>query len=48
MSPRTAWGRLVSISYAIIGIPLMLLYLSTTGESLARSFRQAYSRMCHG
>ncbi|KAJ1523975.1 hypothetical protein ONE63_010521 [Megalurothrips usitatus] len=24
----------------------MLLYLSTTGESLARSFRRAYSRMC--
>ncbi|KAE8744475.1 hypothetical protein FOCC_FOCC008950 [Frankliniella occidentalis] len=37
---------MVSISYAIIGIPLMLLYLSTTGESLARSFRKAYSRMC--
>ncbi|KAK3927100.1 Potassium channel subfamily K member 10 [Frankliniella fusca] len=46
VSPRTTWGRLVSISYAIIGIPLMLLYLSTTGESLARSFRRAYSRMC--
>ncbi|XP_052125722.1 potassium channel subfamily K member 18-like [Frankliniella occidentalis] len=46
VSPRTTWGRLVSISYAIIGIPLMLLYLSTTGESLARSFRKAYSRMC--
>ncbi|XP_034236591.1 potassium channel subfamily K member 18-like [Thrips palmi] len=47
VSPRTTCGRLVSISYAIVGIPLMLLYLSTTGESLARSFRQAYSRMCH-
>lgn len=47
VSPRTTWGRLMSISYAIIGIPLMLLYLSTTGESLARTFRQAYSRMCY-
>lgn len=46
MSPRTSWGKLVTIIYALIGIPLMLLYLSATGDVLARSFRRLYGKMC--
>ncbi|XP_057664097.1 potassium channel subfamily K member 17-like [Diorhabda carinulata] len=46
VSPRTAWGKLVTIIYALIGIPLMLLYLSVTGDILARSFRRLYGKMC--
>ncbi|CAH0549391.1 unnamed protein product [Brassicogethes aeneus] len=46
VSPRTSWGKLVTIIYALIGIPLMLLYLSTTGDLLARSFRKLYGKMC--
>lgn len=46
VSPHTAWGKLVTILYALIGIPLMLIYLSTTGDVLARSFRKLYGKMC--
>ncbi|CAG9834014.1 unnamed protein product [Diabrotica balteata] len=46
VSPRTTWGKLVTIIYALIGIPLMLLYLSATGDILARSFRRLYGKMC--
>nr|XP_018898295.1 PREDICTED: potassium channel subfamily K member 16 isoform X2 [Bemisia tabaci]XP_018898296.1 PREDICTED: potassium channel subfamily K member 16 isoform X2 [Bemisia tabaci] len=42
VSPRTPWGRIVTIFYALIGIPLMLIYLSTIGEFLANNFRRLY------
>ncbi|KAL1502473.1 hypothetical protein ABEB36_007609 [Hypothenemus hampei] len=45
VAPRTPWGKLVTILYALIGIPLMLLYLSTTGDVLARSFRKLYGKI---
>ncbi|XP_039297512.1 TWiK family of potassium channels protein 7 [Nilaparvata lugens] len=44
ISPRTSWGRLMTIIYALIGIPLMLVYLSTVGDSLAKNFRRLYAR----
>ncbi|XP_022238374.1 TWiK family of potassium channels protein 7-like [Limulus polyphemus] len=46
IAPRTDWGKLVTIVYAIIGIPLMLLYLTNIGDILAKSFRYVYRRMC--
>ncbi|CAG9767968.1 unnamed protein product [Ceutorhynchus assimilis] len=46
VAPRTSWGKLVTIIYALVGIPLMLLYLSTTGDVLARSFRRLYAKIC--
>jgi len=45
VAPRTLWGRLITIIYALLGIPLMLIYLSTVGDVLARSFRRLYGRM---
>jgi len=36
----------ITIVYALIGIPLMLLYLPTMGETLAKNFRRVYSRLC--
>ncbi|CAG9861993.1 unnamed protein product [Phyllotreta striolata] len=46
VSPHTAWGKLVTILYALVGIPLMLMYLSATGDVLARCFRKLYGKMC--
>ncbi|KAK6636449.1 hypothetical protein RUM43_010110 [Polyplax serrata] len=45
VAPRTPWGKLTSILYAIIGIPLMLIYLSTTGEILSSYFRAFYAKV---
>lgn len=44
--PRTKWGKVVTIVYAIIGMPLFLLYLSNIGDILARSFKWIYARCC--
>lgn len=46
MAPRTPWGKVITIIYALIGIPLMLVYLSTVGDVLARNFRRLYGRVC--
>ncbi|XP_051163026.1 potassium channel subfamily K member 18-like isoform X2 [Leptopilina boulardi] len=46
VAPRTVWGKLITIVYALAGIPLMLVYLSTVGDVLARSFRRLYGRIC--
>lgn len=44
--PRTRTGKLVTIVYAIFGIPLMLLYLTNIGDILAKSFRYVYGGLC--
>lgn len=46
ISPRSDWGKLVTIIYAIIGMPLFLLYLSNIGDVLAKSFKWIYSKLC--
>ncbi|XP_043512245.1 uncharacterized protein LOC122529840 [Frieseomelitta varia] len=37
---------MVTIVYAIIGLPLFLLYLSNIGDILAKSFKWIYARCC--
>lgn len=44
--PRTKWGKVATIVYAIVGMPLFLLYLSNIGDILARSFKWTYARCC--
>lgn len=44
VAPRTTLGRLVTLAYAILGIPLTLVYLSSTGGGLARIARGVFSR----
>ncbi|XP_028129344.1 TWiK family of potassium channels protein 18 [Diabrotica virgifera virgifera] len=44
--PRTLEGKLATIVYAIIGMPLFLLYLSNIGDILARSFKWIYAKCC--
>ncbi|XP_013793517.1 potassium channel subfamily K member 18-like, partial [Limulus polyphemus] len=46
IAPKTNWGKLVTIVYAIIGIPLMFLYLTNIGDLLAKSFKYIYGRLC--
>ncbi|KAK9299528.1 hypothetical protein QLX08_007537 [Tetragonisca angustula] len=44
--PKTKSGKMVTIVYAIIGLPLFLLYLSNIGDILAKSFKWTYARCC--
>ncbi|XP_021937652.1 uncharacterized protein LOC110838623 [Zootermopsis nevadensis] len=46
IAPKTQWGKVVTIFYAILGIPLMLLCLSNIGDIMAQSFRFLYWRVC--
>jgi len=46
IAPKTTWGRLLTIVYAIIGIPLTFLYLSNIGNFLANLFRLFYKKIC--
>lgn len=44
IAPRTTLGRIVTLGYAVLGIPLTLVYLSSTGGVLARVARGVFSR----
>ncbi|KAK4878871.1 hypothetical protein RN001_011377 [Aquatica leii] len=44
--PRTRLGKIITIIYAIIGMPLFLLYLSNIGDIMARSFKWIYAKLC--
>ncbi|XP_022236050.1 uncharacterized protein LOC106476486, partial [Limulus polyphemus] len=46
IAPKTSWGKMVTILYAIIGIPLMLLCLSNIGNAMAHSFKFIYWKVC--
>lgn len=46
IAPKTESGKLVTILYALIGVPLMLLCLTNIGDLLANAFKFAYARLC--
>ncbi|KAK4025397.1 hypothetical protein OUZ56_014470 [Daphnia magna] len=46
LTPRTAGGKLATVFYAMVGIPLMLLYMANVGEILATSFKFTYQKVC--
>ncbi|KAG8200208.1 hypothetical protein JTE90_024987 [Oedothorax gibbosus] len=46
VAPKTPWGKVVTIFYAIIGIPLLLLCLSNIGDAMAHSFKFLYWKVC--
>ena len=45
LTPHTTWGKICTIVYAIVGIPLMLLYMSNVGAVLANCFKFVYFKM---
>jgi hypothetical protein len=46
VAPKTELGKVATILYAIIGMPLFLLYLSNIGDILAKSFKWSYAKCC--
>ncbi|KAH3882915.1 hypothetical protein DPMN_006861 [Dreissena polymorpha] len=46
IAPKTFEGRLVTMFYAMIGIPMTLLCLSNMGEILSDCFRLLYKHLC--
>ena len=46
LAPKTAAGKLVTMVYALIGIPVMLLFLSNIGTSMANAFQFAFAELC--
>lgn len=46
ITPRTPLGKSITIFYAIIGMPLFLLYLSNIGDVFAKSFKFIYAKVC--
>uniref|UniRef100_T1J723 Potassium channel domain-containing protein n=1 Tax=Strigamia maritima TaxID=126957 RepID=T1J723_STRMM len=46
VAPKTKWGKILTILYAIVGIPLMLLCMSNVGDAMARSFKFLYWKVC--
>jgi len=48
VAPKTKWGRLVTIVYALVGIPLTFLYLSNMGDFMAKCFRVFYQKVSIG
>ncbi|XP_066584445.1 uncharacterized protein galene [Prorops nasuta] len=46
IAPKTKNGKVMTIFYAILGIPLMLLCLSNIGDIMASSFRFLYWKIC--
>ncbi|XP_055374685.1 TWiK family of potassium channels protein 7 isoform X2 [Condylostylus longicornis] len=45
IAPKSIWGKISTIIYAIIGMPLFLLYLSNIGDILAKSFKWTYAKL---
>ena len=39
IAPKTPWGKVITIFYAIPGVPLMMLCLANIGDGMAHSFR---------
>lgn len=46
VTPQTQYGKLLTMLYAVIGIPLFFSYLSKNGDMMASLFSLAYARGC--
>ena len=43
--PRTTWGKVATVLYAVFGVPLYVLYFMNMGKVLAQTFRWLYTRL---
>lgn len=43
--PRTEWGKVITIFYAVFGIPLYILYFMNMGKALASIFKWLYIKL---
>ena len=48
IAPKTKWGKVVTILYAIVGIPLTLLTITNLGGFMATAFRWFYKNVVCG
>ena len=46
LTTRTSLGKVVTIMYALVGIPLMFIYMANIGTILATAFKYSYSKLC--
>ncbi|XP_037954733.1 uncharacterized protein LOC119684706 [Teleopsis dalmanni] len=46
LTPKTAAGKIATILYALLGVPLMLMCLSSLGALLAEALQCTYARIC--
>lgn len=46
VTPKTQLGKIVTILYSLIGIPLTLIFLANIGDLMASGLRYSYSRLC--
>ena len=42
--PRTEWGKIATIIYACVGIPVYILYFMNMGKVLATILKWAYTK----
>lgn len=47
ITPKSILGKLITCLYAMIGIPIMIMYLTNTGDLLAYVFIKYYSMTSH-
>jgi hypothetical protein len=47
ITPKSILGKLITCLYAMIGIPIMIMYLTSTGDLLAYLFIKYYTVISH-
>ena len=39
-------GKVVTMLYSLLGIPIMFIYVATIGSILAKGFKYTYTKLC--